>query len=420
MSQENFDDLLRQSFDEERDIPFDESAWQALSGQLPAKKKRYALPLWVLLLLGSGWLVATYSILRSTNTYQATHNDIYEVARETVANTPSTAKDTICVEQIVVVKDTIIEYRYLNNQHSNKVASLPKLSKVNQLDIVKSSTPVDENKYATSYIKIPRLADKIDALPIPARAEYLLAVSHLQQNNKSKRKRLELGVEVGTHLGDINLGNNGLLNGIVLPSQDENASPDAVYSTVESNAAGESYNFTPVSLYQYGIKANYEVLNNLFIQVGGGQESISYENYNSAPFDRAGALNALRSYAGTNQLLTQKSMYYELGLQKRFGKRRIQPIAHIGLRMRSHLNRIVQANTFSDQPSYLYNFSYNSTRLKEDNSLRVEQIRMGLGANLQFAKQWSLQASIDSYSSLRNDTWIRANWGINVGLHYKL
>jgi hypothetical protein len=423
MSQENFDDLLRQSFDKERDIPFDESAWQALSDQLPVKNKKYALPLWALLLLGSGWLIATFAFIRSANTEQAALHEIEDVTKQVLADNPSSLTDTVYLEQVIVLRDTVIQYRYLHHhtQHSKQPISVPAAISTRELQETKPLVPEKKPNYTSTYVSMPRLIDQLETLPTPPRMEYI--ITSLPNIQKAKRRRWEIGVDMGTHLGDLSRSQDGLLNGLAnRTSQDESSFPNGsgFLDNSLASAANSDNTFTPVSLYQYGIKANYEILNNLYVQAGVGQENISYENYDSTPFDRSGALNALRSYAGTDQLLTQKSIYYELGLQKRFGNKRIQPIAHMGLRMRSNLNRVVQANTFSDQPAYLYNLSYSSTRLKESNTLRMEQIRMGLGINLQFAKQWSMQTSVDSYSSLRSDSWIRANWGVNMSLVYKL
>jgi len=438
MSQEKFDDLLRQSFDKDRDIPFDESAWQSLAGRLPDDKK-YFLPLWALILLGSGWILAALALLWPETGHHpiAASTSVSQSDRSAQIAVPGPAfvADTVYIPKIV--EKTVVKYRYqtisrpanspltsalpvaeTNNLTNNKLESIDRSIKTNSPEQQEASEPP---RAKTTYTELPdRL---LSPIPLLERASNttLLVQPNVSPINKSKhaRSRFQIGLTAGWARVNYNSLQTSLSSLDQAFSVNDNLAEN---EDIEANSS-EIANLAPLGIRQYGLQASYRISRFFSIQAGIGQENISYQN--ERPFEGKfdASLRANQAYSNADVLLTQTGMYYELGAQYRM-ESRFSPIAQTALRMRSHLLRstnLEEGQTTVDVPNtnqYVSAESINSISRRK--SFHIEQLRLGAGLAYRISPAWEVQSTADFYAPLRYDGWLQPGWGLNFALKYSL
>lgn len=436
MSQENFDDLLKQSFEKERDIPFDESAWHSLSGRLNSSRG-FMLPLWSILLLSLGWLAAAGLGVFMISAYA-------DSASPSEAGLDYTAKnsamklypcDTIYQQpDTIIIKDTI--FLYPSAPKTNARANSNTIKAVAS-DNTQITTPVAVQKIAPQIIATS-IADNnllvssdhgsIPPLPsVPTINNVVsdrLPVDWLYKESiptimPQKPGRFQIGITAGW--GNI-LQEEDNVFAALLGSKFQN--DDAFAAEVEFDSNLVQQHLAPSGVLQQGINISYR-LNNYFIaQAEFGQERISYQYKNSlvpSGFDLL--YDEARLNAEANSLLSQRSFYYEIGFQAQLPKR-LSPILQTSLRMRSHLNSITlkkleQEAESSNTGAYILSLP-EANKKNPSKGLRVEQIRLGAGLQYQISRDWAVQSSVNTYMDVRDDGWVRPDWALNVGLKYRL
>jgi hypothetical protein len=439
MSQEKFDDLLRQSFDKDRDIPFDESAWQALEGQLPNSKK-YFLPLWALVLLGAGWLLSAALMLFWP---QPGTIAVPEKAPSSVAypaqETNKQYTDTVFVTNTIIVRDTITKYLPPNYRaaYSPPPATLlpyktirPLGTSANSSDAQAASTLFDDQVVTSQSGQTPvsgesksyepslaRLLPEIPALQYDKPIELLFGSKALQAARKPRARRFYVGLTGGWAAPNYkSLGDRySLIHGDFVGQED-----------AMNQASDDTLQLVPVGINQYGIQAGYQLNRFLSLQMEVGRENVSYLNERLLENDFSAYDRAATEYSGSDLLLSQRGMYYEIGLQGRTNKR-LSPVARASLRMRSHLlrsfNGFIDGNELALETASsgggfgLYSLDYGETQRK---SFQLEQLRMNAGLAYRFTPDWEIQAAADFYAPLRYDSWIQPRWGISMSLRYRL
>lgn len=464
MSQEHFDDLLRQSFDEERAIPFDEDGWMALENQLP-KKRRYILPLWFLLLLGSGWLLA--GLLFFLNDKNNTESvKINTPATEIKSAAEVNQIDTVYLKEpeIIIQRDTIIQYihspsfdselKLQNKTNSSETKNLPIALTPTSTTIdppftntTIASPPIEEkqqgqiitdnigpNKKAPSvqFATAPFIPKKSTILVLEAPAEVVFS-NTANKGYKKQYKPLHWTKDlyVGVHYGDGRVADDKIPTTVY--SGFSSATLDNSIQVLNNKyviANADTFRLAPVGLRQYGVEVGYDI--NRFITVNAqiGREAYSFDHYNegiSSFRENNDEINLEGAYeieydsnnTGTNNLFTtQKAMYYELGTRVRLPWR-ISPILQSSLRMRSHITRnsefqsrsltadaqSVQLNTFNEQDRV--------------NKLRIEHLKLGTGLAWRLSPRLELQSSFNTYMKLRKEVFLQPDWTLNIGLNYR-
>lgn len=431
MSQEKFDDLLRQSFEKERDIPFEESAWQSLAGRLPNNKK-YFLPLWALLLLGSGWLLTALILLwpaGGTNAIAANTADSQHARTAQIAvPSPSFVTDTVYIPK--VVEKTVVKYRYQTvtkpaNSRLTNARPLAETEKItdHQLEsidpAITTNTPVRQiPESATSsraYAELPaRLIPPVPALE-NGRVTTLLANPGIlpASEGTNAKSRFQIGLTAGWAKVNYNSFQTSL------------SSLDEAFSEAEDIAVNtsDSMQLVPLGIRQYGLQFSYRISRFFTLQAGIGRENISFQN--ERPFEGQfdASQRASESYNNTDLLLSQRGLYYELGIQGRM-ESRLSPIAQASLRMRSHLLRFSNLEggqgafnvPISNQYVSAESISSNSRR----KSFHLEQLKLGAGMAYRISPDWEVQTTADFYAPLRYDGWLQPQWGLNLSLFYSL
>ena len=466
MSQEHFDDLLRQSFDEERAIPFDEDGWMALESQLP-RKRRYILPLWFLLLLGSGWLLAgLLFFLNDKNNTESLKTNTPATEMKSAAEVNQI--DTIYLKEpeIIIQRDTIIQYihtpifdsdlKLQNKTNSSETKHLP-------IALTPASTTIDPPFTNTTIASIPIeekqqgqiITDNIGpnktpnapfaAAPfIPKKSTILLLeapaeVVFSNAVNKGYKKQYKplhwtKDLYVGLHYGDGRVAEDKIPTTVY--SSFSSATLDNSFQVLNNKyviANSDTFRLAPVGLRQYGVEVGYDI--NKFITVNAqiGREAYSFDHYNegissfredndenSDPMTMEEVININGGTSGgINELFTtQKAMYYELGTRVRLPWR-ISPILQSSLRMRSHITRNSEFQSRSltaDTQSFQLNTHSEQDRV---NKLRIEHLKLGTGLAWRLSPKLELLSSFNTYMKLRKEVFLQPDWTLNIGLNYR-
>jgi hypothetical protein len=431
MSQDNFDDLLKQSFEKERDIPFDEEAWQSLSGRLNSTRG-FLLPLWAILLLGLGWLaaaglgfaMASHHAGAATPAEPAFHN----TANSTLAK-PGPCDTVYQHQDTLIIKDTVFlmpqNLPAVQARNTNTVADLYTKSTapltVQQIKPKALPAIIDDND-----IPGPTITDGIS--PIPAKPVASQLMSHSTQVDWLYQKtttripeqpgRFQIGISSGW--GNILKEEDNIFAALTgFNNQDETA----LVTETEFDTAFLQQHLAPSGILQHGISLSYRLNAYFNVQAEFGRERISYE-FNNNPLSNS--LDPLyeegRSNAETNRLLSQRSLFYEIGFQSQLPKR-LSPILLTGLRMRSHLSSValtpLEGEAEGNSGAYVIT-PQGATNRSPSKGLRIEQVRLGTGLQYQINNDWAVHSSIDTYLDIREDSWARPDWALNVGLKYRL
>lgn len=465
MSQEHFDDLLRQSFDKERAIPFDEDGWMALESQLPENKK-YVLPLWLLLLLGSGWLLAgLLFLLNKSNNTSSLKEDT--PATEIKSTTEVNPIDTIYLKEreVIIQRDTIIQYIHTpsfdselksqNKINSNETKNIPIALTPSSTTIVPpftnttiASTPMEkqQGQIATSdfipnktqsvqFSAVPFIPSKSTILVLDAPTEVFFSNTSSKGYKKQyKPRHWTKGLYVGFHYGDGRVADDKIPTAAY--SSFSNSTSDNGFQVVFNNkyviANSDTFRLAPVGLRQYGVEIGYDINRFLTVNAQIGREAYSFDHYNegisgfredndenSSPIEMEEVVNINGSTSSVNNLFTtQKSIYYELGTQIRLPWR-ISPIIQSSLRMRSHIARTSEFSSTDpmiDAQAYQLRTFYELDRV---NKLRIEHLKLGTGLAWRLSSKLELQSSFNTYMKLRENLFLQPDWTLNIGLNYR-
>ena len=430
MSQENFDDLLKQSFEKERDIPFDESAWQSLSGRLN-NTRGFMLPLWSILLLSFGWLTAAGLGIFIMSSYPG-----YAIPAEHSSAIGSSSAlypcDTIYQHlDTLVIKDTVFIYPSSPNKEAAETNSNTKQAiartKTKAPAIIQTITPqplptaIEDNTLAISTT-----TETLAPLPSTPIASNIIS-DKLQVDWLYKTP---LPTTISKKPGRFQIGITGGWGNIL--NEEENVFAALLGAKLQDDALEVEGQFDSVSLQQHlaptgvlqqGINVSYNLNSYFSAQAEFGQERIGYQ-YSSNPLSNGFNLvyDAERIDGEIDRLLSQRSLYYEIGFQSQLPKR-LSPILHTRLRMRSHLSSItleeIEPEASANTGAFIVDTSASNER-SPSKGLRIEQIRLGAGLQYQISRDWSVQSSFDTYLDVRDDSWVRPDWSLNVGLKYRL
>ncbi|GJM32852.1 MAG: hypothetical protein DHS20C18_18530 [Saprospiraceae bacterium] len=360
--------LVNQSFEAERDLPFEEDHWDELNRQLDKQKNKSQWPIWWL------WLSLVLLLLLLVNWYMQSQtidrleHQISELSVASAAVIPQV--DTIWrVDTVIRTVRVPVTISSVNEKPI--VAEAIAHNSKNKINKYKTQPTDNQNSIASNEQSLFSQISKIQKL-----------VSSLPRLETSRLSLVPFTIET-PHIDHLPLNRIGLTYRF--------GQLKAPANSVESDIGQQQFQ-------QVGLQWGRTIWKGLGFHIEMGQEWQDYQASGSLPASLPAyyGREAPEEYFPITFSIHQQSIYYRLGLDWQLLKsKRISPILGVGFLGQSNLLAEVKTSFATDNP-YIDPVLNNKDSYRQDApSLNYWYAKMGL--RWQLFPRWSLQVMGTSF-----------------------